>query len=80
VTSAAVEAWRGADETGADDQRATEGPAPEGIDRRIIDLGSEARGKSRPEMLEMAATKIETLQTVRINVDRLDEIMNLVGE
>jgi two-component system chemotaxis sensor kinase CheA len=37
VTSAAVEAWRGADETGADDQRATEGPAPEGIDRRIIE-------------------------------------------
>lgn len=52
----------------------------DGRERRTIDLGPEARGKNQREMLEMASQKIETMQTVRIDVDRLDQLMNLVGE
>ena len=46
----------------------------------MIDLGSEARGKTQREQLEMAAHKIETQQTIRIDIDRLDALMNMVGE
>lgn len=56
------------------------GPVEEGAEKRVIDLGPEARGKSQREQLEMAGSKIETQQTVRIDIDRLDALMNMVGE
>ncbi|MGQ9572106.1 MAG: ATP-binding protein [Dehalococcoidia bacterium] len=57
------------------------GLPPEGWeDQRIIDLGPEARGKSHREQLKMAAEKIETLQTRRIDVEQLDALTSLVGE
>ena len=63
------------------EQRQAEGEAPaDSDDRRVIDLGTAARGKDPREQLEMASQKIETLQTVRIDVDRLDALMNMVGE
>ena len=50
-------------------------------DRRTLDLGSEARGKSEREQLKMAAAKLNRMsQTVRIDIDRLENLMNLVGE
>ncbi len=61
------------------DDRTGAPPAVAG-DHRVIDLGPEARGKSDREQLEIASQKIETLQTIRIDVDRLDALMNLVGE
>lgn len=71
VIAVTVEPW---------DQRRAEADAPSDEERRAIDLGPEARGKSQQEMLEMASQKIETMQTVRIDVERLDQLMNLVGE
>ncbi|HXF51645.1 MAG TPA: chemotaxis protein CheA [Dehalococcoidia bacterium] len=64
----------------AADERLSDEPPPDDRDRRIIDLGPEARGKSPQEQLELAAQKIETLQTIRIDVERLDSLMNMVGE
>ncbi|NOZ07122.1 MAG: chemotaxis protein CheA [Chloroflexi bacterium] len=51
-------------------------------DRRIIDLGPEARGKSKEELLHVAAQKssIHVSKTIRTSVERLDNLMNLVGE
>jgi len=51
-------------------------------DRRIIDLGPEARGKSKEELIHAAAqkTSIHVSKTIRTSVDRLDNLMNLVGE
>ena len=73
VQSVTIDTWEMRDPAPAD--------APEGEDeRRLIDLGAEARGKPQKTQLEMAATKIENLQTVRIDVERLDKLMNLVGE
>ncbi|MFH1485175.1 MAG: chemotaxis protein CheA [Chloroflexota bacterium] len=52
-----------------------------GPERRVIDLGPEARGRSTEEMLDMAAKKMATTSnTVRIDVRRLDNLMNLAGE
>ncbi len=50
--------------------------------RRIIDLGPEARGKSKEELLHVAAQKssIHVSKTIRTSVERLDNLMNLVGE
>ena len=56
------------------------GPPQDQPERRTIDLGPEARGKDPREQLELASQKIATLQTVRIDVDRLDALMNMVGE
>ncbi len=64
----------------AQDERSTNQGALANDERRIIDLGAEARGKSQQEQLEMAASKIETQQTVRIDIERLDALMNMVGE
>jgi two-component system chemotaxis sensor kinase CheA len=78
--------WPVTSETGARsgplaDERDVDGTPGEGdASRRVIDLGPEARGKAPREQLEMAAQKLETMQTVRIDVDRLDALMNLVGE
>jgi two-component system chemotaxis sensor kinase CheA len=50
-------------------------------ERRLIDLGPQSRGKSKEEMLKVAGTKMDQLaKTVRIDVERLDKLMNLVGE
>lgn len=77
VQSVTVEPWDGVAEL---DERAAADDSPAGADRRTIDLGREARGKTVGDQLEMAAAKIETLQTIRIDVDRVDELMNMVGE
>ena len=55
--------------------------APVGAgERRAIDLGPEARGKSPRDQLDIASQKIETLQSGRTDVDRIDALMNMVGE
>ncbi|MDA1062248.1 MAG: Hpt domain-containing protein [Chloroflexi bacterium] len=72
VVDATVEPWQ--------QREAGAGPPLEAGDRRAIDLGAEARGKSPRDQLEIASAKIETLQTVRIDVERLDALMNMVGE
>ncbi|HDP70459.1 MAG TPA: chemotaxis protein CheA [Actinobacteria bacterium] len=46
-------------------------------DRREADLGIEARGKSPEELKRMQAA---VAKTVRVNIERLDNLMNLVGE
>ena len=53
----------------------------DGADKRVMDLGSEARGKPPQEQLVAAARKTaDTTQTIRIDVERLDTLMNMVGE
>lgn len=47
-------------------------------DRRQADLGPSARGKSADELKKMAQKA--AAQTVRVDVERLDNLMNLVGE
>lgn len=75
------------------DTPATTGPAPEPaapsrrearntppvVDERRIDAGPEARGKSPEEVQKIAAEKKQA-QTVRVDVTRLDTLLNLVGE
>ncbi|MCL6649054.1 MAG: chemotaxis protein CheA [Chloroflexi bacterium] len=57
-----------------------DGP-PAGQERRVIDLGIEARGASDSEKLQLAAAKMQRMsKTIRFDVERLDELMNLVGE
>ncbi|HEY3374520.1 MAG TPA: chemotaxis protein CheA [Candidatus Aquicultor sp.] len=46
-------------------------------DERILDRGPEARGKSQQETTQIKAAPIKT---VRVDVERLDHLMNLVGE
>ena len=77
VQTVEVDAWDPAVPP-ADVRVGDKGPADD--ERRVIDLGTEARGREEREQLEMAAEKVETLQTVRIDVERLDALMNLVGE
>ncbi|MBU6430500.1 MAG: Hpt domain-containing protein, partial [Cyanobacteria bacterium REEB65] len=58
----------------------TQAPAPDS-GKRLIDLGPDARGKNPAQLLEMAAQKMEKMaQNVRVDVERLDKLMNLVGE
>ena len=64
----------------AEERTVKDGPPEDSSERRVIDLGAEVRGKTEREQLEVAGQKIETMQTVRIDVDRLDALMNLVGE
>ena len=72
VVDVVVESW---------EQREADAGAPVGAEeRRALDLGPEARGKSPRDQLDIASQKIETLQSVRIDVDRLDALMNMVGE
>ena len=49
-------------------------PAP---DERVVDVGPSGRGRSPDEIAAMAG---RGEQTVRVNVGRLDRLMNLVGE
>ncbi len=64
------------------DQRGAGSTAPEAEDsRRRIDLGPEARGKSSDDQLRLAASKLsQQAKSVRIDVERLDSLMNLTGE
>jgi len=47
------------------------------LDQRVQDLGPEARGKSSQEIRQI---KTAGVKTVRVDVERLDHLMNLVGE
>lgn len=65
------------------EQRSTTEPTatPGGQERRIIDVGPEGRGKAPQELLALAAQKIDKLsQNIRVDVERLDNLLNLVGE
>jgi two-component system, chemotaxis family, sensor kinase CheA len=54
---------------------------PAGADQRAIDLGVEARGLVGEEKERVAGERLRTAeQTIRIDVSRLDDLMNLVGE
>jgi two-component system chemotaxis sensor kinase CheA len=57
------------------------GAASAAADPRTIDLGVEARGISGAEKERVAGERLKAAQqTIRIDVSRLDELMNLVGE
>jgi two-component system chemotaxis sensor kinase CheA len=50
-------------------------------ERRVIDLGPEGRGLSADQRLALAGDRLRSAsQTIRIDVARLDELLNLVGE
>ncbi len=66
---------------GADrgDDRNEAGPPT--AERRQADLGAEARGLPPGERMTVAGDRLKAAQqTIRIDVARLDELMNLVGE
>jgi two-component system chemotaxis sensor kinase CheA len=53
----------------------------DGRDRRTIDLGVEARGIAPDDKERVAGERLKAAeQTIRIDVSRLDDLMNLVGE
>lgn len=63
----------------ADDENSA-GP-PAAAERRQADLGAEARGLPQTERMTVAGDRLKAAQqTIRIDVTRLDELMNLVGE
>ena len=63
----------------ADDRLDTGPPAP--TERRQADLGAEARGLPATDRMTVAGDRLKAAQqTIRIDVSRLDELMNLVGE
>ncbi len=67
--------------TKVDDERITAPPAPVAPDRRVIDVGPEGRGKTQEDLLRLASQKLNSVsKSVRIDVERLDALMNLVGE
>jgi two-component system chemotaxis sensor kinase CheA len=54
---------------------------PSVSERRQADLGAEARGLPQGERMTVAGDRLKAAQqTIRIDVTRLDELMNLVGE
>ena len=54
---------------------------PDNHERRQADLGAEARGLPAGERMAVAGDRLKAAQqTIRIDVTRLDELMNLVGE
>ena len=62
-----------------DDENAA-GP-PSVSERRQADLGAEARGLPQGDRMTVAGDRLKAAQqTIRIDVTRLDELMNLVGE
>src|ERR1035437_738439 len=62
------------------DDEYTAGP-PGVAERRQVDLGAEARGLPQGERMAVAGDRLKAAQqTIRIDVSRLDELMNLVGE
>jgi len=55
--------------------------AASGVEQRTVDLGVETRGIAGPEKERVAGERLKAAQqTIRIDVSRLDELMNLVGE
>lgn len=83
VRSVAAVIHEGGEPPAADvDERQPEsGGGGEGDDRRIIDLGPEARGASQPDQLRLAASKLNVqAKSIRIDVARLDKLMNFTGE
>jgi len=68
----------------ADEREINVGPLVGGVEnnRRVADLGPEARGKPKEELLRLAAQKnaIHVTKTIRTSVERLDVLMTLVGE
>lgn len=85
VTKVKVSAWPGIVAESnvappAEKRTADTDVTKDSAERRTIDLGPEARGKGPREQLEIASHKIETMQSMRIDVDRLDALMNMVGE
>ena len=61
------------------DDHVTAGPPDS--ERRQADLGAESRGLPTGERLTVAGDRLKAAQqTIRIDVTRLDELMNLVGE
>jgi two-component system chemotaxis sensor kinase CheA len=61
------------------DDRKEAGPPT--TERRQADLGAEARGLPTGERMTVAGDRLKAAQqTIRIDVTRLDELMNLVGE
>jgi two-component system chemotaxis sensor kinase CheA len=62
------------------DDENTAGP-PSVSERRQADLGAESRGLPQGERMTVAGDRLKAAQqTIRIDVTRLDELMNLVGE
>lgn len=54
---------------------------PPAAERRQADLGVEARGLPAADRIAVAGDRLKAAQqTIRIDVSRLDELMNLVGE
>lgn len=49
----------------------------EKLDERVADLGPEARGRSPEDIVGM---RRQVSHSIRVGVERLDELMNLVGE
>lgn len=73
VASFSVESYRA--ESEQDDSQSIEVATNE--DQRVEDLGPEARGKNPQEINQM---RTNAVKTVRVDVERLDHLMNLVGE
>ncbi len=62
------------------DDETTSGP-PGSAERRQADLGAEARSLPQADRMTVAGDRLKAAQqTIRIDVARLDELMNLVGE
>jgi len=65
--------------TRTDDEGAARPPSA--AERRQADLGAEARGLPQGDRMTVAGDRLKAAQqTIRIDVARLDELMNLVGE
>ncbi len=66
---------------GAEREDDREEAGPPTAERRQADLGAEARGLPPGERMAVAGDRLKAAQqTIRIDVTRLDELMNLVGE
>ena len=66
---------------GADRADDAQEAGPPVAERRQADLGAEARGLPPGERMTVAGDRLKAAQqTIRIDVSRLDELMNLVGE
>jgi two-component system chemotaxis sensor kinase CheA len=58
-----------------------ESAGPPSAERRQADLGAEVRGLPTSDRMSVAGDRLKAAQqTIRIDVTRLDELMNLVGE
>jgi two-component system chemotaxis sensor kinase CheA len=58
-----------------------ESAGPPSTERRQADLGAEVRGLPASDRMGVAGDRLKAAQqTIRIDVTRLDELMNLVGE